>query len=180
MKASGKRKGPVGPVALVAAALALAACGEAGGGADPPRRITIPTGTELRLTLDQELGPAASEEGDRFTARVAEPVTVGGRVAIPRGAVVHGYVLGVEERAGGGELALGSGRTPVAASGPSSRTAPPRPPAPAAPWCWPLGTPGPCSPGAPRSGSSSPRRFASGRPECDLPGIHPPRERELP
>lgn len=106
MKASGTRKGPAGPVALVAAALALAACGEPDGGADPHRRITVPRGTELRLTLDQELGPAASAEGDRFTARVAEPVTVGGRVAVPRGAVLHGFVLGVEERAGGGELAL--------------------------------------------------------------------------
>lgn len=101
-----RRKGLAGPVALLAAALALAACGEAGGGADPPHRITVPTGTELRLTLDQELGPAGSGEGDRFTARVAEPVTVDGRVAIPRGAVLHGYVLGVEERAGGGELSL--------------------------------------------------------------------------
>lgn len=100
---SSRRKGPAGPVAAILAALAVAACGDPGGGADaPPRRITVPTGTEIRVTLDRELGTRASAAGDRFTARVSEPVAVAGRVAVPRGAVLHGRVLGVEERGGTG------------------------------------------------------------------------------
>lgn len=98
-----RREGLVRPGALLLAAAVLAACGGDPGDGDDrsPRRITVPTGTVLSLTLERELGTRSSREGDRFTARVSEAVTVAGREAIPVGSAVHGRVLGVEERAGG-------------------------------------------------------------------------------
>lgn len=90
--------------ALAAAGALLLACGGSGSDEDRlPRRITVPAGTELRLTLERELGTDSVEEGERFTARVAEPVAVAGHRAVPAGAVVYGRVVGVRrERAGAG------------------------------------------------------------------------------
>lgn len=95
--------------ALVAAGAVLTGCGDPGGGGDRlPRRITVSTGTELRTTLEREIGTRSSEEGDRFTVRVAEAVSVAGREAIPVGAAVYGRVLGIEEarRRGGDPTVL--------------------------------------------------------------------------
>jgi len=54
-----------------------------------------PAGTLLAVTLDQTLTSAESQPGDTFTARVAEPVVVEGRVTIPVGSVVSGRVVDV-------------------------------------------------------------------------------------
>jgi hypothetical protein len=43
----------------------------------------------LQVSLDTD----ASEAGDRFSARVAAPVVVNGRVAVPAGAFLHGHVV---------------------------------------------------------------------------------------
>ncbi len=65
--------------------------------AGPPKiprniQVTVPTGTEIRLTLDTSIGSSTSRAGDTFTARITDPVIVGDRVAIPAGSAVHGRV----------------------------------------------------------------------------------------
>jgi len=62
-------------------------------------RRTVPPGTEIHLTLDTELATDTSLTGDRFEARVSEPVIVEGLSVIPAGSVVEG-VLSDVKRAG--------------------------------------------------------------------------------
>lgn len=64
----------------------------------PPTADVLPPGTDLQVELTQTLGTAASRVGDRFTATVEQPVVAqNGDVAVPRGAVVHGAVTGLDE-----------------------------------------------------------------------------------
>ena len=58
--------------------------------------INVPTGTVLIVTFDQTLSSADSQAGDRFTARVAEPVLVNGKVAIAAGSTISGRVVAVQ------------------------------------------------------------------------------------
>jgi hypothetical protein len=58
-------------------------------------RVTVPQGTEIRLTLNAPVSSASSQAGDTFTARTTDPVVVGDRIAIPAGSTVHGQVSGV-------------------------------------------------------------------------------------
>ena len=65
--------------------------------AGPPKiprniKVTVPPGTEIRLTLDTAVGSSSSHAGDPFTARITDPVIAGDRVAIPAGSRVHGRV----------------------------------------------------------------------------------------
>lgn len=62
-----------------------------------PRTLTLPAGTAVAMTLQTSLSTKTAEVGDRFTARVSEPVVVGGRTAIPEGAVVEGHVALTEQ-----------------------------------------------------------------------------------
>ncbi len=62
-----------------------------------PRTLTLPAGTAMAMTLQTTLSTKTAEVGDRFTARVSEPVTVAGRTAIPEGAVVEGHVALTEQ-----------------------------------------------------------------------------------
>jgi serine/threonine-protein kinase len=55
-------------------------------------KVTVPAGTEVRLTLDAPLASSTSRAGDTFTARVVEPVIAGERVALPVGSSVQGRV----------------------------------------------------------------------------------------
>lgn len=59
-----------------------------------------PRPVALLAALDEQLAATSAREGDRFTARVAEPVPVAGREAVPSGAVVYGRVVGVREARG--------------------------------------------------------------------------------
>lgn len=59
----------------------------------PPPTLVIPTGTRLRVRLDQDLGSKISQSGDSFTATVEDPVVVDGRTVIPRGASADGTVI---------------------------------------------------------------------------------------
>ncbi|HEY5645190.1 MAG TPA: glycine zipper domain-containing protein [Pseudomonadales bacterium] len=62
--------------------------------------LTVPSATQLRVTLDQELSTKATQVGDVFTATVAAPVLAGDYVAVPIGSRVHGVVTAVQEAKG--------------------------------------------------------------------------------
>lgn len=58
-----------------------------------PQQVTIPTGTALRVVLDQTLSTASAHSGDTFRATVVEPVVVNGVTVIPKNASVVGHVV---------------------------------------------------------------------------------------
>jgi len=71
--------------------------------------IVVPAGTEMTVTVDQKLSSKTSQAGQAFMATVAQPVTVDGRTAIPKGSSVTGKVLRAKEKGkikGEGELAI--------------------------------------------------------------------------
>ena len=53
---------------------------------------SLPAGTVITVKLTNSVGSKLSQSGDRFTAKVAEPVEVNGKVAIPAGASAEGVV----------------------------------------------------------------------------------------
>jgi len=53
----------------------------------------VRAGTPVDVVLQVSLDTDASEAGDRFSARVAHPVIVGGKIAVPVGAFLHGHVV---------------------------------------------------------------------------------------
>jgi tRNA A-37 threonylcarbamoyl transferase component Bud32 len=55
-------------------------------------RVTVASGTEIRLTLDAAVGSSSSHVGDSFTAMITEPVVAGDRVALPVGSTIRGRV----------------------------------------------------------------------------------------
>jgi tRNA A-37 threonylcarbamoyl transferase component Bud32 len=59
-----------------------------------PRKIqmTLPEGTEIRLSLIQGAGSSTSQAGDTVMARITTPVVSGDRVVIPAGSSVQGIV----------------------------------------------------------------------------------------
>ncbi len=62
---------------------------------------------ELRVRLNQDLGPAASPDKDTFTARVTSPIVgSNGRVLIPVGSMVWGHVVHVDEASRRVEIAF--------------------------------------------------------------------------
>jgi len=90
-------------------------------------RVTVPQGTEIRLTLDSPISSASSQAGDTFTARTTDPVVVGNRVAIPSGSTVHGQVSqvvpakkGLKEKEGLLTLSFDKVVTPAGFSAPMS------------------------------------------------------------
>jgi Zn-dependent protease with chaperone function len=99
-----------------------------GGGSSPSgsNRMTVPSGTVLIISFQQTLSSANSQPGDSFTARVVEPVSLNGRVAIAAGSTISGRVVDVQssKRFGRAQLNLeftslqvASGReSPISAS----------------------------------------------------------------
>jgi hypothetical protein len=57
-----------------------------------PKPVVIRSGTSLEVTLDQVVSSKENNPGDHFDASLAEPVVVGDRVIIPKGARVVGKV----------------------------------------------------------------------------------------
>src|SRR5579863_4595602 len=57
-----------------------------------PKPIVIPAGTEIVVTADQAVSSKDSNSGDHFDASLAEPVVVGDKVVIPKGAKASGTV----------------------------------------------------------------------------------------
>lgn len=62
-------------------------------GPPPPAAIDLPTGTSIRVRLDQDLGSKISQAGDSFSATVADDVTLDGQTVIERGARADGTVI---------------------------------------------------------------------------------------
>src|SRR5436190_14530847 len=62
----------------------------------PANARTLPAGSMMDLTLDQQLGTASSHTGDQFSATVTNAVIAqNGRTTVPAGARVWGHVSGV-------------------------------------------------------------------------------------
>jgi hypothetical protein len=59
----------------------------------PPTVITIPSGTPIRVRLDQDLGSKISQPGDNFSATVADSVIVNGTVVVPKESRADGTVI---------------------------------------------------------------------------------------
>ena len=76
----------------------------------PPQfgMITVPAGTRILIRLTETL-TSEQRPGGRFSARLETNLMVGGIVAAPQGATVHGQVVSAQSAgrmAGGSELAL--------------------------------------------------------------------------
>ncbi|HEU0369383.1 MAG TPA: BON domain-containing protein, partial [Candidatus Acidoferrum sp.] len=99
--------GATGPDAT--AGTASDAGGSAPAAAAAPAPIVVPAGTDITVTVDQKLSSKTSQTGQAFMASVAQPVTVDGRTAIPKGSSVSGKVLRAKAKGkikGEGELAI--------------------------------------------------------------------------
>lgn len=74
-----------------------------------PQPMVIPAGTVLVITTSQALSSKTSHAGHAFLGTLAQPVSVGGRTALPRGATVTGTVVSAKTKGkikGEGELSL--------------------------------------------------------------------------
>ena len=74
-----------------------------------PQPIVVPAGTALTVRVSQALGSKTSQTGQTFLATLAQPLSVGGRTAIPAGATVSGTVVNAKAKGkfkGEGELSL--------------------------------------------------------------------------
>jgi BON domain len=77
--------------------------------AAPAEPVVVPVGTDLTVTVDQALSSKTSQPGQSFLATVAQPVTVHGKTAIPKGSSVTGTVITAKQKGkikGEGELAI--------------------------------------------------------------------------
>jgi hypothetical protein len=75
----------------------------------PPPPIVVPAGTDLVVSLGQALGSKLSQTGQSFIATTAQPVTIDGQLAIPKGSTVNGTVVTAKEKGkikGEGQLSL--------------------------------------------------------------------------
>jgi hypothetical protein len=63
----------------------------------PEPKVMIPAGTRLRVALIEGVSTTKSSPGDRFTASLAEPVIVDGKMVLEKGTKVRGSVVDVKE-----------------------------------------------------------------------------------
>jgi hypothetical protein len=71
--------------------------------------VTVPEGTVLTVRLNQAVGSKISNSGDPFSATIVEPVQVGDKVVIPKGAEAGGVITSAVPLGrfkGGAKLAL--------------------------------------------------------------------------
>jgi len=59
--------------------------------------LSLPTGTALKVKLENQLSTSNSKVGDPFSGRVTEAVTLDGKTVIPVGATVQGRVTKISE-----------------------------------------------------------------------------------
>src|SRR5580693_4137634 len=74
-----------------------------------PQPVVVPSGTTLTITVGQALSSKTSQTGQTFIGTLAQPVSVGGKTAIPAGATVSGTVVTAKAKGkikGEGELTL--------------------------------------------------------------------------
>src|SRR6202050_1170470 len=77
--------------------------------APKPQPLVWPSGTTLPVRVGQALSSKTSQSGQTFLATLAQPVSVGGKTAIPAGATVSGTVVTAKSKGkikGEGELTL--------------------------------------------------------------------------
>ena len=75
----------------------------------PPEPVVVPAGTDLVVTVDQALSSKSSKTGQTFLATVAQPISVDGKTAIPKGSSVTGTVITAKEKGkikGEGQLSI--------------------------------------------------------------------------
>lgn len=62
----------------------------------PPKpkmvKVTIPSGTPLKITLNDSLQTNKNQEGDAITGTLAEPVEMEGKILIPSGSTCNGVI----------------------------------------------------------------------------------------
>ncbi len=58
----------------------------------PPKPLIVPADTIISVTIDQPVGSKISTPGSAFAATVAAPISIDGRLAIPKGAHASGVV----------------------------------------------------------------------------------------
>jgi len=68
--------------------------------------MTVDGGTNVFVTLDQELSTKSSQVGDRFTTTLTAPVGVGNLVALSAGTRISGHVTAVQKSGEPGEAAV--------------------------------------------------------------------------
>ncbi len=56
------------------------------------QELSLPAGTQVRVRLIEAIDTRRNRTGDRFTASLDEPLVVGDRVVVPRGANFYGRV----------------------------------------------------------------------------------------
>ncbi|PWT81913.1 MAG: hypothetical protein C5B58_09130 [Acidobacteria bacterium] len=74
-----------------------------------PQPIVVPSGTALTVTTSKALSSKTSHAGQTFLATLAQPVSIGGTVALPKGSTVGGTVVRAQAKGklkGQGELAI--------------------------------------------------------------------------
>jgi hypothetical protein len=74
-----------------------------------PQPIVVPAGTSLTVTMGQALSSKTSQAGQSFLATLAQPISVEGRPALPRGTTVSGKVVSAKAKGkikGEGELSV--------------------------------------------------------------------------
>jgi len=75
----------------------------------PPPPVVIDAGRILTVTIDQTVSTKSNQQGDRFAASLAEPVTIDGREVLPVGTKATGTVTQSASAGhikGGAKLAL--------------------------------------------------------------------------
>src|SRR6267142_6173258 len=65
---------------------------QAGQPMPPPSALTVPAGTWITVRVNQLISTDHNQQGDAFTATLAQPVVVNGRVIARRGQTVAGVV----------------------------------------------------------------------------------------
>lgn len=74
-----------------------------------PQPIVVPSGTTLTVTTSQPLSSKTSQAGQTFLATLAQPISVDGKPALPKGATVSGKVVSAKAKGkikGEGELSV--------------------------------------------------------------------------
>ena len=72
----------------------------------PATANSLPTGSVLNVTLDQQVGTKTSKVGDTFSATVVDAVVASnGQTVVPAGAKVYGKVTGLQESNNAGQKA---------------------------------------------------------------------------
>lgn len=59
----------------------------------PAPPVTIPAGTQLTIILADSIDTKVANDGDRFSATLAAPITVGGNIVLPVGTRASGTVV---------------------------------------------------------------------------------------